>query len=156
MNQGRLSIRVNIDFIKQYDPELLRKYPDYDGFLRIISTITLKTKSGWSKPRMAIIDTGAHTSILPLTVWEESDVEILGDYFVRGVVPKKECVLPVKIGWVRAMILDRFGNRTSELRFRAYLAPTDDVPIIIGFKDLMDKGELNFNSKSFTGYIEIT
>jgi len=155
-NQGRLYIRVNIDFIKQYDPELLKKYPDYNGLLRVVSTIVLKTKSGWSKPRFAIIDTGAHTSILPLTVWEEADAEVIGEYFVRGLVPKEECILPVKIGWVCAVILDRFGNRTDELRFRAYLAPTDDVPLIIGFKDLMDKCELQFNSKSLSGYIETT
>ncbi len=132
----------------------MRKYPDYDGLLRIISIIILKTKSGWSKPRFSIIDTGAHTSILPLTVWKEADVEIFGDYFVRGLVPKEECVLPVKIGWIHGMIIDRLGNRTSELRFRAYLAPTDDVPLIIGFKDLMEKCELQFDSKSLIGYIE--
>jgi hypothetical protein len=115
----------------------------------------LKTKYGWSKPRLAIIDTGAHTSILPLTVWEEADVEIIGGHFVRGLVPREDCVLPVKIGRVHAVILDRLGHQSSELTFRAYLAPTDDVPLIIGFKDLMDRCELQFNSKSLTGYIEI-
>ena len=55
---------------------------------------------------------------------------------------------------VHAVILD-IGHQSSELAFRAYLAPTDDVPLIIGFKDLMDRCELQFNSKSFTGYIEI-
>ncbi|MEM3608295.1 MAG: hypothetical protein QW238_05480, partial [Candidatus Bathyarchaeia archaeon] len=104
---------------------------------------------------IAIIDTGAHTSILPLTVWEEAYVELIGDYYVRGLVPKEECILPVKIGWVHGILLDRSGNRTSELKFRAYLAPTDEVPLIIGFKDLMDRCELQFNSKSLTGYVEI-
>jgi len=116
----------------------------------------LKTKYGWSKPRLAIIDTGAHTSVLPLTVWKEADTEIIGNYFVRGLVPKEECILTVKVSWIHAIILDRFGNRTKELRFRAFLAPTDDVPLIIGFKDLMDICELRFNAKSLKGYIEIT
>ncbi len=120
----------------------MKKYPNYDGLLRIVSTIAFRTKDGWSNPRLAIIDTGAHTSILPLTVWEEADVEIFGDHFVRGLVPKEECVLSVKVGWVDAVILDRFGNQSSKLRFRAYLAPTDDIPLIIGFKDLMDRCEL--------------
>ena len=131
------------------------KYPDYGGLLRIISTIVLKTKSGGSKPRFTIIDTGAHTSIFPLTVWEEADVEVIGDYVVSGLVPKKECVLPVKIGWVCAIILDKFGRQTNELKFRAYLALADDVPLIIGFKDLMDNCKLQFNSRSSSGYIEI-
>jgi len=139
----------------QYDPDLFMKYPNYGGLLRIISTIVLKTKSGWSKPRFAIIDTGAHTSIFPLTVWEEADVEVIGDYNVRGLVPKEECVLPVKIGLVCAVIFDKFGNQTSELKFRSYLALTDNIPLIIGFKDLMDKCELKFNSKNASGYIEI-
>lgn len=70
-------------------------------------------------------------------------------------MPKKECVLSVKIGCICAVILDKFGNQTNELKFRAYLALTDNVPLIIGFKDLMDNCRLQFNSKSSSGYIEI-
>ncbi len=133
----------------------MRKQPKYNGLLRIVSTIILRTKLGWSKPRFAIIDTGAHTSIFPLTVWRETDVEIIGDYFVRGLVPKEECIFPIKIGWISGMIIDKLGNRTTELRYRAFLAPTDEVPVIIGFKDIMDQCELYFNSKALTGYIEL-
>jgi hypothetical protein len=39
----------------------------------------MKTKLGWSKPRVAIIDTGAYTSIFPSKVWKEASVEIIGE-----------------------------------------------------------------------------
>ena len=64
-------------------------------------------------------------------------------------------ILSAKIGLVCSVLFDKYGNQTKELKFRAYLALTDNVPLIIGFKDLMDKCELKFNSKSASGYIEI-
>ncbi|KPV62161.1 MAG: hypothetical protein AOA65_2053 [Candidatus Bathyarchaeota archaeon BA1] len=133
LSQGRLSIRVKLDFIHQYDSELLRRFPDYDGLLRLVCFAKFKTKNGWSGARDAIIDTGAHTSILPLSVWEPLDAQILGDYFVRGLVPKKECVLEVKVGWLTGIIIDEQGNTTPETKFRCYLAPSDEVPIVLGF-----------------------
>jgi len=67
----------------------------------------------------AIIDTGAFTSLIPLSLWKELEVEILTDYFVRGLVPKKICKIDVNVGWITGKIVDKFGNSSSEIKFRA-------------------------------------
>jgi hypothetical protein len=72
LRAGRLSIRVNLTFIKQVDVELLDKVPDYNGLLRLVCDISFKTREGWTDPEQAIIDTGAYMSLLPLSVWQRT------------------------------------------------------------------------------------
>ncbi len=90
---GRSYIKIKLAFIYHYDGELTKRFPDYKELLRIVGLSKFKTEKGWSRARDAIIDTGAFTSLLPQSIWESLQVIILGDYFVRGLIPKKECVL---------------------------------------------------------------
>ena len=46
-------------------------------------------------------------------------------------------------------------NQSDELMIKAHLASTDEVPLIIGFRDLMDKVELHMNYIEKTAYLEI-
>ena len=151
---GRLSIKVNLRIVNEFDFDLTEKIPDYDGLIRILCDIRFKTLNGWSIAESAIIDTGAFTSILPLSLWEELEVEILANYFVRGLVPKKECKINVKVGWIKGRIVDNEGNATFETKFRAFLALVDTIPIIIGFKDLLEKFKLIVNSIEKIAYLE--
>jgi len=154
LKAGRLSIKVNIHLIKQYDLELLRKIPAYGELLRVVCDVRFKTTGGWTGAEDAIIDTGAHTSLLPLSLWQELDVKILADHYVRGLVPREECRMDVKVGWVTGIIVDERGNATPEKRFRAFLSSLDNVPLIIGFKDLLDKFIIHIDSTEGIGFIE--
>lgn len=60
----------------------------------------------------------------------------------------------MKIGSVTGVIIDGEGNVTDELAFRAYLASTDEIPIVLGFKDLLEKFEVCFNFPQRRAYIE--
>ncbi len=62
--------------------------------------------------------------------------------------------MPVDIGMINGMILDRFGN-AKECRFMAFLAPTNRVPLIIGIKDLLENFNLNFKMKNEKCFIEL-
>lgn len=151
---GRQSIKVNLRIVNEYDFELINRIPDYDGLIRILCDIRFKTVNGWAIAESAIIDTGAFTSLLPLSLWEELEVEILADYFVRGLVPKKDCKIDVKIGWIKGKIVDKTGNTTPETKFRAFLAMVDNIPLVIGFKDLLEKFKLIINSINKIAYLE--
>ena len=153
-SQGRTSTKVNLFFRRLYDFELLEKLPDYDGLLRLSCIMRFKTRDGWTELKNVIIDTGAHTTLIPLSLWKRLDVEILTEHYVRGLVPDEKCKVDVKVGWVKGVIVDERGNQTDEIRFRAFLASIDAIPIIIGFKDLLDKFKLCFDSINKTGYIE--
>jgi len=133
---------------------LLRKIPDYGGLFRVWCIVKLKGGENWTPIKDALIDTGAHTTIIPSSLSEQIEKEVLGDHSVKGLVAKEECALPVKVAWVWINIVDREGNETGELKIRAYLASTDEVPLIIGFKDLLEKFKLFVDVPERTGYIE--
>lgn len=113
-----------------------------------------KTPDDWTEARYAIVDTGAHTSLLPLSLWKELDVRILADHFVRGLVPREECKIDVRVGWVKGRIVDKEGNSTPQVEFRAFLALTDSIPLIVGFKDLLDKLRLEIDPATGRAFIE--
>ena len=48
----------------------------------------------------------------------------------------------MKIIWISYKIIDRQGNITSEVKFRVFMALIDNIPIILGFKDLLDRLKL--------------
>jgi len=154
LNLERLFIRVILGFIKFSDFELLEKFPDINNLIRIVCRIRFKTRDGFTEARHAIIDTGAFISILPLSLWKRLDVELIGKHYVRGLVPKKECFMNIEIGWIKAMMVDEEGNQTNELEIRAFLAPNDKVPVIIGFKDLLEKFYMYIDPINEIGYIE--
>ena len=78
----------------------------------------------------------------------------MGQLSIRGLVPKKQCKIDVKIGWISCKIIDKQGNLTPEIKFRAFLALIDDIPLILGFKDLLDKFKLTISPIEKMGYIE--
>jgi len=133
-------------------PELDLKL-DYGELVRLSILIRFKTKLGWSKLYEAIIDTGAHTSVIPRYIWEGIDVEEKVNHSVQGVVPKKECSLPVKVSIVRGALFDDVLNHTKEVEFYAFCAIDDRVPLILGFKGLLDRFTICFNISSGIAYL---
>ncbi len=88
---------------------------------------------------MTIIDTGAPVSVIPHYIHQHIDVEILGDYRISGIIPNPECSLPVKVGQIGIRLLDH-KSVSKPLKLLSYFAPTDKVPVIIGFEGLLSKG----------------
>lgn len=84
----RISTRIELSVKKLCDTELLEKLPDYGEVVRIFCLIKFKTKNGWTGTHRAIADTGAHTSVIPYSVWKNSEHEILATHCVRSIVPE--------------------------------------------------------------------
>ena len=103
-----MSTRLQIRIKKLIDPELDLKL-DYGKLVRLsIQTlgkfnqnasqlIQFKMEAGWSELYEAIIDTGAHTSVIPRYIWEGIYAEEKAGHFIQGLVPKEDCSLPVKV-----------------------------------------------------------
>ena len=53
-------------------------------------------------------------TLIPLDMWNEIDAEILTDYEILGINPKKECSISVLVGKVNAVIVDEKGNKEKE------------------------------------------
>jgi hypothetical protein len=150
--------RITCFFATTIDHELDRKLSalgmsNRAGVLRLLCRIAFKTTTGWTKPFPAIIDTGAHTSLIPLNIWSLTDAQILADHYVKGLVPKPECKIDVKVGTVTGVLLDR-QNSSKEYRFLSFLATTNDVPLILGFKELLSKLRLYIDPQTSTAWLE--
>lgn len=122
--------------------------------IRLMGLVQLETATGWSESYDAIIDTGAHTSLIPHAIWKETKFEQIGKYEIKGLSLKPECAIPVVIGKLKCVIADNMNVGTEENVILAFLALTDEVPLIIGFRDLREKFTVHFNYETGEAYIE--
>lgn len=145
---------IKLSFIELRDKKLEELVPGYGYLTRLICNTKFKKPDGWTKSYDAIIDTGAHTSIIPLEIWQDMETKILADHHVRGISPKKECYVDIKIARVKAVLFDENGNATPELEIFTYLALDENIPLILGFKTLLDKFKLCFDYKANEAWLD--
>ena len=101
----------------------------------------------------AIVDTGAPYSVLPLSLWPALRVERLIELPLRGIVPGKSAELSADLARVSSQLLD--AKRFSPpLSFWAMLAPTDQVPLILGWSGCLDRAKLVLDSKRHLAWLE--
>jgi hypothetical protein len=122
--------------------------------VRVVGKVVFKTNNGYSEPRYAIIDTGSPISIIPPRVRTTSKVKILKDYKITGLVDKEECKLPVSFSELTCRLLDE-ENITDDLPIKADLAYTDELPIILGFADLLDEIVIYIDCKNDCAYLKV-
>jgi len=144
-------MRVNFFFRVLHDTELEKKGIEV---IRLLTRIQFKTAQRWSDKYSAIVDTGAYVSLIPLSVWQEAVHTELTEHEVRGIVPRPECTLPVKVGQLTCRLVDNEGHQTKPLALRAFLAPTDKVPLILGFKGLLAEFAHHFDYRTGKAYID--
>lgn len=146
-------MRIELYFHTFPNLELLEKGIHTD-IIRLFGRVQFKVKENWSESYNAIVDTGAPFSLLPLEIWQEAEVEILTNTVVRGLVPKKQCVLPVKVGKTTIRLIDEEEHVSNPLMVKAYLAPHNRVPLIIGFQDFLSKMRILFSYQERIAYAE--
>ncbi len=153
---GGIFIRVNIRIYREIIHELNELIPDFGDSIRLVAKTRFKMKgNSWSKTMDAILDTGAPISVLPHDLWKRLDVKILAaNYPIKGIVPKKECEILVDIGEITGVLLDKEGNMTPKIRIYAYLAKTELIPIIIGFKHFLEIFRVCFDYKNDEAFVE--
>ncbi len=122
--------------------------------IRLFSEVAFVSKKGYTASYSAILDTGAPVSVIPFHIWSMLEIKKIKEYSVSGIVPKKECILPVTIGEISCFLLDE-EQSTNEIRVKAYLAHSDEIPLIIGFKDLLDRFGLYLNFRENIAYLEL-
>ena len=73
-NAAPISIKmfkVKLYFMEMEDVGLKNKLAGYGTLTRLIGKVKFKTHKGWSKTYDALIDTGAHTTLIPLSIWQD-------------------------------------------------------------------------------------
>ena len=145
-----ISIKIELEINRETrDMELEKKIPDLKPLIRIFSKIKFPELE---TPEDALIDTGAHISILPFYLWKKLNVKIIAEHETSGVVP--DISIPVSVGYVTANIIDEHGNISNDVRFLSYLAHTSKVPLILGMRDVVEKFNLNILFSQNKAYLE--
>ena len=137
----------------QYE-ELNRKVKENFEIIRLRCSVQFKDENTWSETYDAIIDTGAYCSLIPLSIWENLQFEKIAEYKIKGIQTKEECSIPVIIGKISCILVDRYCNETKEKYMYAFLALVDNVPLILGFKDLLSKYKVVFDFRTKEAYIQ--
>jgi len=135
---------IELFFREFLNEEIEKKIKNYK-LIRLMGWVSFKTYTGMGDPQEAIIDTGAPTSVIPFSMWKELPITRITTHKVQGINPKPECAIPIIIGKVKCVLLDEKGNQTKETDIHAYLGLTDEVPLILGFKDLLSEFRVSFN-----------
>jgi len=146
-------MRVKLYFATGVNPELEKKLKGIE-IIRLMALVQFQKPRGWTNPETAIIDTGAPLCLIPLSFWSSINHRKLADHEVSGIVKKPEWRVPVTVEQLTCKRLDAEGHQTKALPIHAFLAPTDDVPLMLGFKDLLARFIHHFDYRKKEAYIE--
>ncbi len=121
--------------------------------IRLLAVVQFMTSESWSKPESAVIDTGAPISLIPYKIWKKCETRVIGEAELKGVIPKNECVMPVKVGKIELRLIDPM-YATETIETNAYLAQNDNVPLLIGFEKLLSEFDIFFSYHNKNAFIE--
>ncbi|MBU4256770.1 MAG: hypothetical protein L6265_09030 [Thermoplasmatales archaeon] len=144
---------VKLSFETIYDPVLEKKVKGFE-IVRLKTLVLFKRVDGNIEIRDGIVDTGAYVTLIPQSIWKNLEIEKIAKHEIMGLSIKPECAIPVIIGKTCCSLIDEHGSTTGELKFHSYLALTDKVPLIIGFKDLLSRFKVCFDYKRKEAYLE--
>lgn len=148
-----MSTKIRLYFTSLPDLELLEK-----GILiyltRLLGKVEFWEREGWGETETAIVDTGSPVSVIPLDIWKRSQAKIVGTTNISGLVPKKECSLEIKIGEISFRLVDK-ENVTPKMKMQAYFAPTNQVPLILGFEGLLNEHDVFFSRTKDEAFLEL-
>ncbi len=105
----------------------------------------------WSPIWNAIVNTGAHTSLIPKYIWESLLIEPLSESLFLGIKSNLLCSVPCKIAKVATMLLDKEGGKTKPFIINAYLAKSNDVPLILGLSSALERFSLKIDYQKKEG-----
>jgi len=93
-----------------------------------------------------VYDTGAIITLLPSRIFELLRVGKYATAALRGISPKPE--LKVRLCKLTLRLQDENGNQSPELSVWTAIAFRDDVPFVLGMKDLASKHSLTTDFKN--------
>jgi hypothetical protein len=121
--------------------------------IRLLAVAQFMTSESWSKPESAIVDTGAPISLIPHKIWRRCITKVIGETELRGVISRKECILPVNVAKIKLRLIDPM-YATETIETHAYLAQNDNVPLLIGFEKLLSEFDIFFSYYKKNAFIE--
>jgi len=123
------------------------------NIVRLRCYVQFEKRTGEISIHDAIVDTGAFISLIPFSIWKDVEVDRLADHHVGGLIQKPDCSIPVIIGKIGLRLIDE-EHQTEKIDVHSYLALTDEIPLILGFKDLLASFKVCFDYKENSAWLE--
>ena len=114
--------------------------------------VSFRTSEGWTGLHRMIYDTGAVVSLLPLRFYNILGVEKYAPIKLTGIAPEVE----VKVRLTRVILrLEDIKRKLSpEIEAWVAIAERDDVPRVIGLKDIANTHKLTVDPREQRFYLD--
>lgn len=133
-------MRLNLSFREHIDLEALEKGIKVIT-IRVIAQIRFKTSNGWTESFPAIVDTGSPVSVVPKDIWGLCLIEPLYKSEIRGIVSGEDIYIPATFGKIKSILIDE-ETISSTFEANAFFADAEDIPLILGFSEMLDRMRL--------------
>jgi len=149
-----MSTKIGLNISTIYDINLLEQNISC-RLVRLYGRIRFEKEKGWSNEYRAIIDTGSPVSLIPSSIWKEIKLEFLSqkEFPILGIAKEESEPILARIATVKLVFIDP-ETTSSSFRVKAYLLPTDHIPLLFGFEDLLTEYKLFCDYKNNSAYLE--
>lgn len=113
---------------------------------------SFKTKTAWTNPIIMIYDTGAVVSLLPGRFQQILGVERSAPIKLSGISPEIE--VGAKLTRAELRLHDESGKTSRGFKAWVAIAEKDNVPAILGLKDVSDTHDFRVDSKRKMFYLD--
>ncbi len=122
---------------------------------RIFAGVRLQTASGWTEQHRAIIDTGSPYAVIPAPIWKSARSRPLFSSEIRGIVPGTSAAVKASFRMVQGILVDDRHTSVS-LDIPALCPEISDLPFILGFCGVLDRGQLFVNTSRHIAWLRFT
>ena len=150
-----MSTRIRLDFQTRMDLDFLLKGVSV-RLIRLMATMRLKTRDGWTRAYDAIVDTGNPISLIPFSIWSKAQVRLLlpDKTELYGIGADDKMSVSGRLAEVIGVFRDQ-QNTSPPLRIKAHILEDDSVPLLVGFEDILTDVKLLSDYKSKQAYLEV-
>jgi hypothetical protein len=121
------------------------------GYVYSVSA-SFKTESGWTGPFSMIYDTGAVISLVPVLFQDLLKVERFVPIKLSGISPDAE--VGAKLTRTTLRLSDTQGRTSPKIEAWIAIADKNNVPLILGLKDISDTHNFRVDSKKKMFYLD--
>lgn len=148
-----MSTQVELFFREWPHPDLIQRGVNI-RVVRLACKAVLWDGNAWIvQPDDAWIDTGSPLSVLPFSAWANLKPTVLATNVPLSIAGSN---LYADVGEVYLAVRGGNGIASSPLRVRAFLSPSDDLPILLGMEDFLTRCALHCDHASKIAFLEFT
>ena len=114
--------------------------------------VSFKTTGRWSDPLFMIYDTGATVTLLPARYADTFEVKKSVPIVLGGIVPSAQ--LKASLARLTLRFEDINGETSPDIQTGTAIAKRDDVPPVLGMKDVAATHKLVVSPKESKFYLE--